>query len=355
MACVDYPRDDNKALQYVHVRNKEYIKQGITVDVLNFSQNQNYVFEGINVFCLEYVKENIEKYQNYILICHAPNVRNHFLFIKKYGSFFIDIVFFFHGHEIVEQLKVYPAPYAFSKNSLLRRDALYLYDKLKISIWSKYFRKTDTKSKLIFVSDFLLKEFIENMKLEYENIEKRVAVINNSVGPIFQREMYDMSATKCYDYITIRSNIDSSVYCIDLLSQIAERNPEKKFLLIGKGKYFEYNKIPSNIKHINSTLKQEELIEYINASKVALMPTRRDSQGVMSCELATFGIPLITSKLAVCEEMFSSFKNVVLLDEKQMVDNINITFDIESLEKNEKFFVESTIDNEIKIINKIGF
>ena len=34
------------------------------------------------------------------------------------------------------------------------------------------------------------------------------------------------------------------------------------------------------------------------------MPTRADAQGVMACEMATFGIPLITSNIDVCKEVF---------------------------------------------------
>lgn len=38
--------------------------------------------------------------------------------------------------------------------------------------------------------------------------------------------------------------------------------------------------------------------------------TRRDTQRVMSCELATYGIPLITSDLPVCRERFSRLDSV---------------------------------------------
>lgn len=40
------------------------------------------------------------------------------------------------------------------------------------------------------------------------------------------------------------------------------------------------------------------------------MLTRRDTQGVMSCELVTYGIPLITSDLPVCHEIFGDLINV---------------------------------------------
>lgn len=355
VACADYPRPGNMAMQYVHVRNKNYVRQGIDVLVLNFSQEKDYVYEGIRVVSLKTIKNNITDFHDRILICHAPNVRNHYHFIRKYGDAFKDIIFFFHGHEIVEQLKKYPESYEFNKKGIIKKSILFIYDKFKILIWRRYFIKINKASKLIFVSNCLKNEFLENIKCNYDDIYKRISVINNSVGEVFEIESYDEFAHKEYDYITIRSNIDSSVYCIDLICQIAEQNPQKKFLLIGKGEYFKYNKRPKNLEHINSNMEQEALIIFINKSKNALMPTRRDSQGVMSCELATFGINLITSDLPVCQEMFCDFENVIMLSNAKMLDSLKFVFPNKSLQKNRKFFSENTIKNEIELIKDVWF
>lgn len=88
------------------------------------------------------------------------------------------------------------------------------------------------------------------------------------------------------------------------------------------------------------------------------MPTRRDSQGVMSCELATFGIPVITSDLNVCKEMFATFKNVRMYSNKDF-KRIDIkkeleAFDENNSEKNEKFLFKDTILKEIQIIKNEG-
>lgn len=44
------------------------------------------------------------------------------------------------------------------------------------------------------------------------------------------------------------------------------------------------------------------------------MPTRRDTQGVMSCELITYGILLVVSDLPVCREMFGCVKGVAYIE-----------------------------------------
>lgn len=353
VACVDYPSHDNRALQYVHARNKEYLEAGIQVEVLNFSIEKDYVYEGILVHSFDTVKHDLARYRKYILLCHAPNIRNHYRFIKVYGNCFRKLVFIFHGHEIVEQRKAYPKPYEFKKDSWVKRTIRFVYDKLKIQIWKRYFHISDLNSKLVFVSDFLRNEFQQNMGFTKEELIDRSVVINNGVGSVFESQKYDCCCEKKYDYITIRSDIDSAVYCIDLLCKIATQNSNKVFLLIGKGDYFEYNQRPDNLIHLNKTMLQEELIAYINSSRAALMPTRRDSQGVMSCELATFGIDVITSNLEVCHEMFDTFNNVKMLSDSEMINALDEnTVMHKNMYVNRKFYACNTAQKEIELLKK---
>ena len=244
------------------------------------------------------------------------------------------MVFFLHGHEIVEKSKVYPPAYSFKRENFLIYLFTKFYDKVKISIWKKYFNNRNAK--LIFVSKFLRDEFKKNFKVSQDFINKKTEIIHNSVSYEFEKNKYDQEAKKLYDFITIRSNLDSSVYCVDLIVDIAENNIDRKFLIIGKGSYFEHRKLPDNIALINDTFTHGDLLGFINQARYALMPTRRDSQGVMSCELATFGIPLITSDLEVCKEMFSDFTNVALLNNEDMTQNIR-KIELKSRNQNKKF------------------
>lgn len=351
VACADYPSDTGNALQFVHVRNKCYLKAGLDITVLNFSCKEGYIHEGIKVITLSEAKKNIEVYD--ILISHAPNLRNHYKFIKRYGNFFRRKLFFFHGHEIVKINVVYPEPYPFKKKGLWRYLIQSVYDYVKLYVWRVYFNKGDNNDLLIFVSTSLMKDFFTFTKVQKHKVEDRCRVIYNGVGEVFEKKCYDQFSYKKYDFLTIRSDIDNSVYCIDILTEIAKQNPEKRFLLIGKGNYFQYNRKPFNLVHINKSMKQEELIKYIDESSYALMPTRRDSQGVMACELATYGIPLLTSDLPVCKEVFSGFKNVKLASDKELLNMAENG--LQQINKNgekcEKFFLRNTVLKEIGILS----
>lgn len=91
VACTDYPDlNGNKSLYFVHVRNQYYMNNGINVTVLNFSSKKNYNIDNINVITLKnFIASNI-KYN--LLICHAPNLRHHYKFIKKYNNKFENFI-----------------------------------------------------------------------------------------------------------------------------------------------------------------------------------------------------------------------------------------------------------------------
>lgn len=351
--CTDYPTESSFSMQYVHNRNLSYIKNGINVEVLSFKASCNYTKDGISVRTLSYITENIDRYKGSLLIAHAPNIRNHFIFIKKFGSYFRKMIFVFHGHEIVPITKVYPKDYDFIKKNALKSLIRKVYDKYKISAWKKYFKGKGRDVVLVFVSNSLKKDFFKYSGLKGDDISNQIFIINNGINEVFEKIDFDNKAEKKYDYITIRSNLDSSVYCIDLIREAALKNIEKKFLVIGKGSYFTHFPLPQNITLINHTINPKEMIDYINASEVALMPTRRDSQGVMSCELATMGIPLITSDIDVCHEMFDTFDNVITVSESDISNRLKEIKAESSGGKNRKFFMENTVEREIQLIKRI--
>lgn len=110
----DYPDGSGGvSLMYVHIRNKYYIQHGINVTVLNFKTNLNYEIDGVRVISLKSYQDSGEQYD--VLVAHAANLRNHYLFLKKYDRRFTHMVFFFHGHEILKINEVYPTPYDYVK------------------------------------------------------------------------------------------------------------------------------------------------------------------------------------------------------------------------------------------------
>ena len=121
--------------------------------------------------------------------------------------------------------------------------------------------------------------------------------------------------------------------------------------MIGKGKWFEINRKPDNITWIDQNIDHKSMMKYIDSAKCALMLTRRDSQGVMSCELVTYGIPLISSDIEVCREILGGFQNVKLIrnddiDQTDLPGIYNQLCSKISSEKIKRYFYENTVKQE---------
>lgn len=357
VATADYPDNNGSvSLMYVHIRNQYYCSHGIDVTVLNFGADGDYVIDGIPVITLATYKRQVSVYD--LLICHAPNIRNHFLFLQQYGTKFPAFIFFFHGHEVLKVNKVYSAPYDFQTQSWAKNAFQNLYDDFKLMLWRHFYIRVKDKSTFIFVSNWMLNEFLKWTKIPYETINQNSYITYNSIGEPFEKAKYDWKSEKQYDFLTIRSNLDGSKYAIDIVNRIAKANPHKKFLVIGKGKYFNYHAKADNLIWLNKTLSHLEIIGYIQKSRCALMPTRTDAQGLMMCEMAATGMPVITSDLPVCHEVFDDFPNVRFVkNETTNYKNLGkIAKELEAglpYEKNDKYNKRTTCDKEIKLIEEM--
>lgn len=355
----DYPCDERPtSLMYVHVRNKYYKSHGIDVTVLNFMAKQNYVLDEISVVTPEYYQKELVENKYDLLVCHAPNIRNHYRFLKKYEKKFDKIIFFFHGHEVLRINKIYPKPYRYQKQaSIIKRISQEIYDITKLKLWNKYFYKLINKSYFVFVSQWMFDEFLKWTKFEKSLLIDRYSIIHNCIGEIFEKNDYETSGEKEYDFITIRSFLDGSKYCVDIINQLANSNKNLKFLLIGKGEFFNHYKKADNIVWVDKMLSHREAIEYMNKAKCALMPTRTDAQGLMMCEMASFGIPLITSDLPVCKDIFRKFNNVAFIDNKNPQVDLaeilsNLTSNFQS-KKNTTYFADNTSGAEVVLFHCI--
>lgn len=356
VAVADYPdMSGGVAMMFVHVRSKYYIQHDIDVTVLNFKAETNYEIDGIKVISLESYELGNATFD--VLVSHAANLRNHYRFLKKYEKRFPHLVFFFHGHEVVKINEVYPEPYNYMKKGGFLKKMLHgVYDNLKLFVWHHYFPQIAHKSDFVFVSNCLFREARKYLRLSENDFAGHVHIINNSVGKAFEEKSYSHEGEKQYDFITIRGNLDSSTYCIDLVCGLAANNPTYNFLVIGRGQYFDFRRKPENVTWINQTLSHEKMLDVIGSSRCALMPTRRDTQGVMSCELVSYGIPLITSDLPVCHEMFKDMDNVELISNNLDIVNLPVAYDRllnkASVSKSSKFDYVNTVLKEENILRK---
>lgn len=352
----DYPRiTGKKALMFVHTRNKIYRDGGVEVIVLNFSARENYIIDEIPVITYA---EYLEKYADErfpVLIAHAANLRHHFRFINQHGENFENFIFFFHGHEILPINKAYPKPYNYVKESMyIKKIIQNIYDRFKFYEWRKFINKYIEKSQFIFVSQWMYSQFQEWINVD---LKKRWHIIYNGVDISYEEQKYNF-IEECeyeYDCITIRGNLDGAKYCMDIVNDFAKKNKDLRFLVIGRGDFFSHYSKSENIKWIDRWLNTEEIIEYLRKTKCALMPTKTDAQGLMMCEFATYGIPVITSDISVCKEVLEGFDNIAYISNENPYLDFKAFF--KSLNKspqiNRRFFKENTVRKELDLLKKL--
>ncbi len=355
-----YPGLKASSMAYVHSRNQYYISQGHEVEVLSFQAEETYSFEGVNVFRENYFlqREKISEFD--LVISHAPNLKNHIRFIARQYPKLKNLVFVIHGHEVLKKINYYPLPFKKLGKNLYNVGewSNYLYDLLKVKILGflcgHFF---SSKMRLVFVSEWMRNQFGSNLNLSPRDFDFVSSIIPNSVNNVFESNNFNFQGPKVADFITIRS-FDNPKYSVDLIVEAAKQNPEFEFHLYGQGTYFKYYECPVNLKVIEQFFNQKDLPAILNQYRAALMPTRLDSQGVMMCEMATFGMPVVTSDLAICKEMLDGFENICFLpnenfkfNAKEFLKGINQ----QSNKKNKKFFAENTVQRELKLfINLIS-
>lgn len=342
-----------KASSFVHTRNLYYAQHGITPVVLNFRATEDYVIDGIQVIRLSTYTKQYQAEQFDILASHASNLREHYRFLKKYKKNFPHIVFFFHGHEVLRINECYPKPFSYMKQKNIQRLLMQdLYDNLKFAVLRKAYKRLANKSAFVFVSEWMRERFFHYLKLRPQDIYNHDYVIYNCIGEVFEKESYELKEN-LFDFITVRNNLDGSKYCIDIVNHLATKNPDLRFLVIGKGKFFQHIQQADNLVWKDATMNHQGIVEELQSSRCALMPTRLDAQGLMTCEMATYGIPVITSDIPVCHEIVSSFENVRLIDNEDMA--VDLASIMEELcrgvpyPKNTKYFAENTLQKEIEL------
>lgn len=347
-----------KASSFVHTRNIYYLKKGIQPVVLNFRATEDYEIDGVPVIRLMTYQEKYQSEKFAILASHASNLREHYRFLKKNEKNFPHIVFFFHGHEVLRINECYPKPYSYMKGKSLQRLLIQdIYDTMKFYLWKKEFQYLSQKAAFVFVSEWMKDRFFYYLKMRPENICNHDHVIYNCIGNVFEDEKYCPKNIQ-YDFVTIRANLDGSKYGIDIVNQLAKNNPQFSFLVVGKGNFFQKELKANNLIWMNETLDHGSIVKLLNQCRCVLMPTRLDAQGLMVCEMATFGIPTITSEIPVCHEICDAFDNV------ELIDNEKVTMDLAPVlekliaglpyQKNPRYFAENTMQKEVDLFMQLA-
>ncbi|WP_258265086.1 glycosyltransferase [Rossellomorea sp. SC111] len=346
-------------MNYVHTRNKYYASEGINFKVLSFDTDRSYIYDGIEVIS-EYDFHQLHSQNELdLIISHAPNLRNHLRFLKKKEVKYKKLLFFFHGHEVLIKSHYYPKPYNYVKRKPLNELTQLLYDHVKVKFLGSFFRERlkENHASLIFVSQWMKDAFMDNINIDRKLVDNNCYIIHNSLNKEFIETSYNFDSTKKADFITVRP-FDQSKYAIDVVVKLAEENPQFTFHVYGKGDYFKHNLKPKNLEVFYEFFTPEQLSNLLDHYRCAIMPTRLDAQGVMMCEMAAYGIPVITSNLSICKEMVSDYGNTYFIDNDQAAINLekimgkfDKTTSPETLKK--KFSSRNTYYREVEVIKEI--
>lgn len=352
--CQNYPSNKNPFSQpFIHSRLKAYLEH-YEVTVLSFAATENYVFDGIKVLSEKEYKTQMQGLSFDVVVSHAPNIRNHQRFLIQNFYVYTHLIFVFHGYEVIDILKrVYSQPTVLPfKESLPLHYKI--YHKIKLPI-TRLFLEVISKFKptqFIFVSQTLLDEVKDDLMTGSLFAGTNTHVINNPINPVFNQNHF-LPESK-FDFVCIRP-FDDPKYGVDLFLKIAEKNPQFTFHLYGKGNLPEMKALPANVTIFKSFILPSDFPKLLKQYRAAILPTRWDSQGIMACEIAAFGMPLLTSDLPVCREFLSSYPNVTLIK-----NNIFTDVDLQSTPMREfkplkiSYGFEATAKKEIDLISRLA-
>lgn len=350
----NYPSKDYPDVQsYIHCRCLFYKKQGLDFLVLSFRAKAPYCYEGVYVTTWKEFRRNHPN-EIGLLMSHAPNLRNHLRFILEFKNLIKNVIFVFHGFEVLRIVDKNPFPYKGSLSLKLKKIIIYSYDFIKLPVFKIFASRiiAGRKVESVFVSNSLLHDTCHDLKVT-EGFFKNYQIINNPIHPVFYEQTYIAPSNERKKIICIRP-FDDLKYGADLYWDLAKKYPQYDFHLFGKGSYFDKWELPSNLIIQKAVFHVKDLPTLLNQYDCSVLFTRWDSQGVLACEFATYGIPLITSDLPVCIEMLGEYKNVILV-------NNDLDFDLNEILKNlpsasskpQKFTYANTVQKEINLIKRM--
>lgn len=334
-------------MAFVHSRNVYFEQIGHEVHVLSFAAERDYDWHGVQVRTTESLtKEQIGQFD--VCYIHAPNLRNCLRFIFKNRRVLRRVCLVIHGHEFLAWQKYVPNDFPFmrSKKSQAKYLAQTIYDAIKLPIWKFILRlPVGRELGVVFVSQWMKNHAEKDLRLSFDKYQIPNKIIFNPIHPAFESAVYSSPATPDADFVTIRS-LDHPKYAIDVVVELAVRNPQYTFHVYGEGDYFKHYPTPPNMTVYYAKFRQNELPALLSRYRCALLPTRVDAQGVMMCEIASLGMPILVSDLEVCREMVGEFPNAGFFSNENPVLPANLPQACERPPR-QKFFHVNTVACEI--------
>ncbi len=349
VVCQDYPSPASKSMMaFVHTRAHYFRLLGHDVSVLSFQAKQEYIWDDIAVYPeVSFSATQLEQFD--ICFLHAPNVRNGMRFMIRRGKRLKRLCLVIHGHEFLDWMSYVPKRFSYLRSfQTLRSDFMQaIYDKLKVRLWRLYLTYArPAQLKVIFVSKWMKEHSESSLGVNFDRLKIPNKIIHNPIHPAFAEGQYQVANKTMADFVTIRS-FDEPKYAVDVVRSLALKHPDFTFHVYGQGQFFERFPAPSNLQVFKTRFKQTELPPLLNQYRCALLPTRLDAQGVLMCEIASLGMPIMVSDLSICKEMVGEFSNVGFFNN----DNLNFSISVPKSSNKppkEKFLPQNTVLEEFR-------
>ena len=315
-----YPSEDNPYNHmFVHMRSKEYIKQGEQVEVFVPSkESAEYVFEGVRVKTIpsKEITKHLQEYDIlYLHLLHLYPLRQEdgwpiykAILHKKYP-----FVMYVHGSE-VQKYSARPFDVDNSIKGILRR---FKKDVLLVYFMRKFVNGThlNKAAHYLFPSFWMKKEMERNLNI---NISSFNIIANGIETDLFS---FSNLFEKRFKLMALRP-LSSMKYAVDIAIEVMRFLPEQYSLdIFGKGKYEQDFKeliqkysLQSRINIYNTFINKSDMPKHFSKYGVSMFTTRMDAQGVSMCEAISSGLLTVSNHNTAIPEFISDMETGVLGD-----------------------------------------
>ena len=358
----DYPSDKNLYSNvFAHVRVKEYIKLGYTVEVVitsNYKSVEDYIYENVKVFGsakIKDIKKKIAEFKPDAILVHFAlgRIIKHIL-IKDSKT---PTIIWVHGYEALGWyrrlfnfdplvLKTY-----YKLLSLIFRNTIQLYFFRQLIKFANHNKNID----LVFVSEWMKGIAAKDCLIK----------INNSViigNPIDDSLFYyqEKNENMRFNILMIRP-FNSKKYGTDLVTEaliILRKNPifeNLNFTIVGKdaekSKLFSHFRAAKNVIVKGTFLDQKSIKALHDQHGVFLAISRQDAQGVSMCEAMSSGLAIISSNNTAIPEFIPDYQGGLLSNNTPS----DIANKILEIVENKALFLKLSKQGSEFIRKKVGF
>ena len=295
---------------FVHSRAKEYISNGLNIEVFSIEKNtkKNYEYEGVKVNTGTYEDlENILSKNKYEKILVHFGFKKILQTIRKVLPT-IEIIMWVHG---VEALGWYRRLFTFDIKKPHRFMGYILINTRQLMFIHKFIKK-DTNTHFVFVSEWM-KNILETDSLTKGKIKKYTIIPN-----VVNEKTFSYKEKKKEDRLKILSirPYHSKKYANDLTVETiiklstSDLFDDLEFNIYGEGRLFNKTLEPiknfKNVNIYNKFLNHNEIKKEHDKNGIFLCPTRQDAQGVSMCEAMSSGLIVISSNNTAIPEYLNN-------------------------------------------------